>query len=215
MSYLPIVLTVVVIAIAVYFVERRMNKRKNGKLVAEFQSWAETKVTDIELKRWLLAQDSAESVQQLNELRKFCKRENIDLSLVLQGKLDNRAGLQTQADTMATTFFNAAQARTLMHEDLKAFAFYSAYAKSPKKRRYQKTFIPNLFLRLVDEGLADAPSLDDSMKLSERKRRQMAREAIAAAAEKDPVQFNRALKRTLFSAEETPAVEATPVVATA
>ena len=214
MTYLPLIIGLTVIAGVIYLIERGIVKRRDTKQQAAFQTWVETKVTEPAVKQWLLEQDSAEATQRLTELRKFCKQENIDVGLVLQGKLDNQAGLQTQIDQMATTFLNAMQKRTLLHDDLEAFAYYSAYAKSPKKRKYQNEFVPNLYLCLIEEGAVTAPTLDESMKLSNRKRRKMAREAILAASEKDPVKFNYALKQTLLQAPNTPmpATEATAIV---
>lgn len=201
MTYLPLVVIGVTIALIVFFIERRLMANKRPKPHALLQDWGRQALTEPAAKRWLADKNPKVMKDLLRQMRRFGKQENFDVTMVLQDRFGNDEELKEQATAVMTDYLNATWRRADMQEDLNAHLFFAAYQKQPKKRKY-RDFNLDLYVRLIEAGLVQAPSLADSILASEKKQQKAAQSAILQTAVRNRPAFNKALKTTLQTQEE-------------
>ena len=196
MQILPIILIGVLIALGVYALERQSSILTGLPSPTLLKAWGEQHLTDEEVKQWLASLSPQETKQLLQQFKQFCKQENVNLNLLFHDQFGNNDALREHLIDVASSYLHAAWRRASIREDLAAHLFFAGYQKSPKRRKY-RDFSRDLYLGLIQAELVEAPSLSDSIMLTERKQQKAAREAILQVAQVNRPAFNTVLKETL------------------
>lgn len=196
MQYLPIIVIVVIIAIAAFAVEKRTSFLSRRQSPIQLQTWGEQNLSDSDVRQWLANLTPQEAKQLLYQLNQFCKQEKLDLKLLFQDKFGNNEELRRQAANVIHSYLKAAWQRAKIRDDLAAHLFFTGYEKSPKKRKY-RDFALDLYLQLIQADLVQTPSLADSIMANERKQQKAAQTAILQVARENRPAFNAVLKSAL------------------
>ncbi|MCB9432205.1 MAG: hypothetical protein H6668_09490 [Ardenticatenaceae bacterium] len=202
MSYLPLIVIGIIVALVVFVIERRLEARKQPKPHVLLQDWGRQVLTEPAARRWLADRSPKEMKALLRHMRRFGKRENFDVYMLLQDKFGNDEELKKRATAVMTDYLHAVWQRADMQEDLHAHLFFAAYQKQPKRRKY-RNFNLDLYVRLIQAGLVQTPSLTDSIMASEKKQQKTAQTAILQTADRHRPAFNQELKSTLKAQAES------------
>ena len=202
MQILPIILIGTLIAVAAFAIERRSSILTGRPTPTLLKAWGEQHLTDEEVRQWLASLSPPETKQLLRQFSQFCKQENISLNMLFHDQFDNNDALREHVTDVASSYLHAAWRRADVREDVEAHLFFANYQKSPKRKKY-RDFSRNLYLSLIQAELVEAPSLSDSIMLTERKQQKAAREAIMQVAQVNRPAFNTVLKEALREATPT------------
>lgn len=199
---IPIIAISAALALSIFIVERRMDRRKRAPRLL-LRDWATETLPDEATRHWLASLDAGGVKQLHKRLRSFGKTEGLDINDFLRGRFDDNPDLHGQAAALIGDYLSATRRLATVQAEREAHQWLAGFRASPGKRRYRESSF-DLYTRLVRARLTPAPTLGESMRATEEKRRKMAREAIFKVAQEDRSAFNAVLRRALRDWEAGP-----------
>lgn len=189
MTLLPIIVIGTLVALVTFFVERQATRRKTPKPFEALQTWGQRELENEATKTWLAGLDQQETKRLAQRLTQFGRKGRFNIKWLLYDQFENNDVLKTKANKMASNYVTAAWQQVDMQADIEAHKVFAQLQKAPHQRKH-RVLVLDLYARLIDARLTSVPSVGDTVRLSDRKKRKRAVKAIMQSAETNRPAFN-------------------------